>query len=334
MADAAMNAAQGLPMTWTPDFTAFGNRLRKNERRWSRWARREDTECYRVYDRDLPDFPLQIDRYGERVHVQLLHKGRWAEPGALESHGQALLDTVADALTGGDPAKLAAKIRERGRGGEQYADAGQPGGEPFVVREHGLRFEVDLDSRLDTGLFLDHRNTRARVRGLARGLRFLNLFAYTGSFTVHAAAGGARASLTLDLSNTYTDWTRRNLALNDLERPQHRLAALDVLQWLEAAPGQQERFDLIVLDPPSFSNSKRMETSFDVQRDHPWLINRTLMRLAPDGVLLFSNNRRGFELHSRELAACSLEEITRATTPPDFLRHPPHRCWEIRHRAR
>lgn len=320
-------------MSWTPDWIAFGNRLRKNDRHWSRWARREDTECYRVYDRDLPDFPLQIDRYGPRLHVQLMHKGRWAEPGALEAYGDALLDTVAAALADGQHHQLAAKLRERGRGGEQYAEAGQADGERFVVLEHGLQFEVDLESRLDTGLFLDHRSTRARVRGQAQGRRFLNLFAYTGSFTVHAAAGGATSSLTLDLSRTYTDWTRRNLALNGLDRPEHSCMAVDVLQWLEAAPPRDQRFDLIVLDPPSFSNSKRMETSFDVQRDHPWVIQRTLLRLAPEGVLIFSNNRRGFDLHTAELPTCHLTDITRATTPPDFQRHPPHRCWEIRHRA-
>jgi 23S rRNA (cytosine1962-C5)-methyltransferase len=317
-------------MTWTPDLPAFGNRLRKNARHWSRWARREDTECFRVYDRDLPEFPLQIDCYGNRAHVQLLHKGRWTDPDVLDRFGPDLLETVAAALTDGDTTRLAAKIRERGRGGEQYAGSGQAEGESFVVREHGLLFEVNLDRHLDTGLFLDHRSTRARVRAQARDKRFLNLFAYTGSFTVHAAAGGARSSLTLDLSNTYTDWARRNLALNELDRTEHQVAATDVLRWLEGRPEPDQRFDLIVLDPPSFSNSKRMDTSFDVQRDHAWLINRTLLRLAPGGLLLFSTNRQGFELHTSELSTAQVLEITRKTTPPDFQRHPPHRCWEIR----
>ncbi|MFO8005478.1 class I SAM-dependent methyltransferase [Thioalkalivibrio sp.] len=318
-------------MTWTPDLAAFGNRLRKNARHWTRWARREDTECFRVYDRDLPEFPLQIDCYGPRVHVQLLHKGRWTDPEVLDRSGPELLETVAAVLTDGDTTRLAAKIRERGRGGAQYADSGQTEGEAFLVREHGLLFEVNLERYLDTGLFLDHRSTRARVRAQARGSRFLNLFAYTGSFTVHAAAGGARSSLTLDLSNTYTDWARRNLALNGLDRQEHQIFATDVLRWLEGHPGRDEVFDLIVLDPPSFSNSKRMETSFDVQRDHPWLINRTLLRLAPDGLLLFSTNRQGFELHAPEITTGRILEISRRTTPPDFQRHPPHRCWEIRH---
>ena len=318
-------------MTWTPDLVALGNRLRKNDRHWSRWARREDTECYRVYDRDLPEFPLQVDRYGDRAHVQLLHKGRWTEPDVLEHYGPALLETVANALTNGDTTRLAAKIRERSRGGEQYADSGLAEGAPFMVHEHGLRFEVDLERYLDTGLFLDHRSTRAMVRTQASNKRFLNLFAYTGSFTVHAIAGGARSSLTLDLSNTYSEWTRRNLALNRLDQPEHQVVATDVLRWLEGAPRRDERFDLIVLDPPSFSNSKRMDTSFDVQRDHAWVINRTLLRLAPDGLLLFSTNRQGFELHVGELSTARVLEITRKTTPPDFQRHPPHRCWEIRH---
>jgi 23S rRNA (cytosine1962-C5)-methyltransferase len=318
-------------MTWTPDFAAFGNRLRKNARHWARWARREDTECFRVYDRDLPEFPLQIDCYGHRAHVQLLHKGRWTEPEVLDRSGPDLLETVAAALTDGDATRLAAKIRERGRGGEQYAESGQTEGEAFIVREHGLLFEVNLERYLDTGLFLDHRSTRARVRSRAQGRRFLNLFAYTGSFTVHAAAGGARSSLTLDLSNTYADWARRNLTLNGLDRPEHQVLATDVLRWLEGNPRRDEGFELIVLDPPSFSNSKRMDSSFDVQRDHAWLINRTLLRLAPNGLLIFSTNRQGFELRAPEITTGGILEITRRTTPPDFQRHPPHRCWEIRH---
>jgi len=320
---------------WTPDLPAFGNRLRKNLRHWSRWARRESTECYRLYDRDLPEFPLQIDCYGDRVHVQLLHKGRWTDPDTLDTFGPPLLETVAAVVTDGDTGRLVAKIRERSRGGEQYADAGQSEGEPFVVHEHGLRFEVNLERHLDTGLFLDHRSTRAEVRAQARGRRFLNLFAYTGAFTVHAAAGGARSSLTLDLSNTYSDWTRRNLALNGLDRPEHAVVATDVLRWLKEdiarGPGSERHgFDLIVLDPPSFSNSKRMATSLDVQRDHPWLINRSLRRLSPDGLLLFSTNRQGFELQTQALDSANIQEITRRTIPADFQRHPPHRCWEIR----
>jgi 23S rRNA (cytosine1962-C5)-methyltransferase len=316
--------------SWTPDLSAFGNRLRKNLRHWSRWARREDTECYRLYDRDLPEFPLQIDCYGERAHVQLLHKGRWTDAETLDRFGPPLLETVAAVVTDGDMSRLAAKIRERSRGGEQYADTGVSNGEAFVVREHGLRFEVNLEGHLDTGLFLDHRRTRAEVRAQARGRRFLNLFAYTGAFTVHAAAGGARSSLTLDLSNTYTEWTRRNLALNGLDTPEHAVIAIDVLRWLEEKPARDNGFDLIVLDPPSFSNSKRMTTSLDVQRDHPRLINRTLQRLNPEGVLLFSTNRQGFELYTDELEGDRILEITRRTVPADFQRHTPHRCWEIR----
>ncbi len=201
------------------------------------------------------------------------------------------------------------------------------------MRERDLSFEVNLHRYLDTGLFPDHRDTRALVRERAADKSILNLFAYTGSFTVYAAAGGATRSLTVDMSNTYQDWSRRNLVLNGVDDPgRHRLHCQDVLQFVFEAGEAEERFDLIVLDPPSFSNSKRMRESFDIQRDHPDLLRRTLALLAPDGELVFSTNRRGFRLDQSIATETVCEEISRRTIPPDFRRRPPHRCWQIRRR--
>lgn len=310
------------------DPAPFQNRLVKNLRHWSRWARRQGIECFRIYDRDLPEFPVAIDLYAGRPHVQA-YEARWeADAATYDAWADAVRGTVAG-LFDMPPDTLAFKVRRRQKGTDQYEATGKPPA-PFVVHEEGLKFEVDLHRYLDTGLFLDHRITRALVREQARDKRLLNLFAYTGSFTVHAAAGGARESLTLDLSNTYQEWTRRNLRLNGLDLPAHRLQRCDVMEWLERCPGLGAHYDLIVLDPPSFSNSKAMQTTLDIQRDHPWMINRALGLLSPHGVLYFSCNRRGFRMYKDELIPCRVEEITRKTTPEDFRRHPPHRCWILR----
>jgi 23S rRNA (cytosine1962-C5)-methyltransferase len=305
----------------------LANRLRKNARHWGRWARRGGVECYRVYDRDIPEFPLAIDRYGDRVHVQSFAP-RWASVG--DDAPAATLDLgplIAQALDA-DPALVAFKTRARQRGTAQYG-RGHPARAPFVVQEGGLRFEVDLDAYLDTGLFLDHRQTRALVRDRAAGRFVLNLFAYTGSFSVYAAAGGAARSVTVDMSQTYQRWTRRNFVLNDIDFKRHGLVCEDVLGFLAEAVARRARFDLIVLDPPSFSNSKRMDATFDVQRDHPALIRQCLALLAPDGELYFSNNRRGFRLDPALACEAAFEEITARTVPPDFARHRPHRCWRV-----
>ena len=198
------------------------------------------------------------------------------------------------------------------------------------MAERGLRFEVNLTAYLDTGLFLDHRDTRAQVGAAAAGARFLNLFAYTGSFTVYAAAGGASSTLTLDMSQTYQEWTRRNLALNGFDDgARHRLLRTDVTAWLESAVRETARYDVIVLDPPSFSNSKRMRASFDVQRDQVPLVSHSAALLAPGGRLYFSNNRQGFRLDAALERDWRCEEITTRTLPEDFKRRQPHRCWLI-----
>ncbi|MCU7891830.1 MAG: class I SAM-dependent methyltransferase [Candidatus Thiodiazotropha sp. (ex Ustalcina ferruginea)] len=308
------------------DLTAFSNRLRKNQRHWNKWARRRKISCYRLYDRDIPEFPVAIDWYQDQVHAQIFAR-KGIEP-LDEAEEQCVGEIICEVLQ--IPADaLAFKTRQRQRGLAQY-EKSREAGRPLIVEEGGLRFEVDLRSYLDTGLFLDHRNTRAMVRERAAGKRMLNLFAYTGSFTVYAAAGGAHASVSVDLSNTYQDWTRRNLQLNGFTRPEHERVRDNVFNYLERAVRERRQFGLIVLDPPSFSNSKKMLEILDVQRDHPRLIKACLKLLTPTGELLFSTNRRRFKLDPVIEAMPHCEEITHHTLPEDFQRHPAHRSWIFR----
>jgi 23S rRNA (guanine2069-N7)-methyltransferase len=307
--------------------TDLANRLRKNARHWGKWARRNGVECYRVYDRDVPEFPLAIDRYGDRLHAQSF-AARWSSIADAEAAPDGALASVIAHALDVDPAHVVLKTRARQRGTAQYGRE-ISSGEPFVVQEGGLRFEVNLDAYLDTGLFIDHRQTRALVRERADARFVLNLFAYTGSFSVYAAAGGAARSVTVDMSQTYQRWTRRNFVLNDIDFKRHSLVCDDVLAFLAEAVARRARFDLIVLDPPSFSNSKRMQTTFDVQRDHPALLRQCLALLAPQGEIYFSNNRRGFRLDADLAGEAAFEEITARTVPPDFARHRPHRCWRV-----
>jgi 23S rRNA (cytosine1962-C5)-methyltransferase len=303
----------------------FANRLRKNARHWGRWARRRGLEAYRVYDGDIPEYPYVVDIYGPRAHLQVFERddidAQWVEAAAA---------TVADVL-GMARADVAVKWRRRQKGSDQYRPREDADTAEFAVTEYGLRYLVNLNRYLDTGLFIDHRETRRIIRERASGRRFLNLYAYTGSFTVAAAAGGASASVTVDLSNTYLDWARRNLAANGLDGPRHAFVREDVFAWLDAAMAAGDRFELILLDPPSFSNSKRMRETLDVQRDHPRLINQCLALLEPGGELYFSTNRRRFRLYEDELRPCVVSEITDRTVPEDCARHRPHRCWLLRH---
>jgi 23S rRNA (cytosine1962-C5)-methyltransferase len=306
------------------DTDGLNNRVLKNQRHLQKWARREGIEAFRLYDRDIPEFPLAIDRYADWLHVQAFEKRRPLGANDLDSIRQALAEALQLPQD-----QVIIKHRRRQRGSSQYEK--QHGSAPsFNVNERGLRFEVNLGRYLDTGLFLDHRDTRQMIRERANGTRFLNLFAYTGSFTVYAAAGGAESMVTVDMSKTYQAWGRRNLLHNRLGDPRHDFVQCDVFAFLERMRGSRTRFDLVVLDPPSFSNSKRMRASFDVQRDHPDLLRGTLELLAPGGELFFSNNRQGFRLDPALAELADVSEISDQTVPLDFSRHRPHRCWRIR----
>jgi 23S rRNA (guanine2445-N2)-methyltransferase / 23S rRNA (guanine2069-N7)-methyltransferase len=312
----------------------FANRLHKNSRRLSRQLRREDITCYRLYDADLPDYNLVIDVYGDWVHVQEYTPPAEIDPGKVRRRLEDALAVIGSVLDV-PPERVVLKERRRQRGAAQY-ERRDSAGDFLPVKEDDLTYLVNLRDYLDTGLFLDQRLTRRLVRTLAGGRRFLNLFAYTGTMTVDALAGGSPASTTIDLSSTYLEWARRNLEANgfsaELElsgaaarsspappASPHRLVQADCLRWVAEAEG---KYDLIWLDPPTFSNSKKMgRATFDVQRDHADLIRMTARRfLAPGGVLLFATNRRGFKLDHGELGGLSVKDLSRATLPFDCTR--------------
>jgi 23S rRNA G2069 N7-methylase RlmK/C1962 C5-methylase RlmI len=307
----------------------LANRVAKTARHLRKWARREQVTCYRLYDRDIPEIPLAIDWYEGHLHIAAyarahrpeLERPEWIE--AMAGAVAAALDVARD--------RVHTKRRSPQQRRKKYGRLASSG-ERLIVEEGGRRFHVNLTDYVDTGLFLDHRPTRARVGREAAGARFLNLFCYTGAFTVHAAAGGARASTSVDLSQRYLAWAADNLALNDLTAPQHRLVRADAMEWLARPPGTADadlgEYDLAVLDPPTFSNSKRMQGELDVRRDHPALIAGTLARLRRGGALYFSTNARRFTLDVDAIAGADVEDITAATTPPDFRRRV-HRCWRI-----
>ena len=306
----------------------FANRLRKNVRHLGKWARREGVTCYRIYDADLPEYALAIDLYEGWAHVQEYAAPLTVDPARAENRLRDALEAIPQVL--GIPAEhVVLKVRRKQKGLAQYERRATTG-DVQIVHEGGLRFRVNLTDYLDTGIFLDHRPIRALIRGLAAGRRFLNLFAYTGTATVYAAAGGADTTTTVDMSSVYLDWARQNMALNGFaEGPAHRFVRADCLAWL--ATPRPERYGLIFLDPPTFSNSKRMgERTFDVQRDHAHLIRAAAGLLARDGVLVFSNNFRHFTMNRPALAHLTIEDISANTIPQDFQRNPRiHACWKI-----
>jgi 23S rRNA (cytosine1962-C5)-methyltransferase len=299
--------------------TTFVNRLRKNRKRLVRGLPK-GTDCYRLYDRDIPELPVIVEVYGDRARLQEM-PGRIARTD--EEHLaflESLRAATAELLAMPDD-HVTLSRRERRRKGEQH-ERRERRGERHVVHERGLKLGVNLTDYIDTGLFLDHRPTRGEVHKLAEGRSVLNLFAYTCAFTVLAAAGGASRTVSVDLSQAYLDWGRDNLALNALEGD-HQFVCVDALAWLRSA---SERFDLVVLDPPTLSRSKRMRGDLDVQRDHIEMIQGALACLAPGGTLWFSTNLTTFELDPRAFKGADVREITDKSVPPDF-RHRPHRCW-------
>ncbi|HHT7529990.1 TPA: bifunctional 23S rRNA (guanine(2069)-N(7))-methyltransferase RlmK/23S rRNA (guanine(2445)-N(2))-methyltransferase RlmL [Raoultella planticola] len=305
----------------------FANRLRKNLKKYEKWARQEGIECYRLYDADLPEYNVAIDRYGEWVVVQ-----EYAPPKTVDAHKarQRLFDIIAATISvlGIAPNKLVLKTRERQKGKNQYQKMAEKG-DFLEVQEYNARLWVNLTDYLDTGLFLDHRIARRMLGQMSKGKDFLNLFAYTGSASVHAGLGGARSTTTVDMSRTYLEWAERNLRFNGLTGRAHRLMQADVLGWLRES---DEQFDLIFIDPPTFSNSKRMEDAFDVQRDHLRLMTDLKRLLRKGGTIMFSNNKRGFRMDHDGLAQLGLkaQEITQKTLSQDFARNRQiHNCWLI-----
>ncbi|HDZ57473.1 hypothetical protein LCGC14_0117010 [marine sediment metagenome] len=302
----------------------FANRLKKNVKNMGKWARQQGISCYRVYDADMPEFAVAIDLYGDWAHVQ-----EYAAPATIsEDKAQARLQDVLVALPdvlGIPSSQVVLKQRLKQAGKQQYQRMDRRG-QFMTVQEGQVKLLVNLTDYLDTGLFLDHRPLRLRLASEARGKRFLNLFCYTASASVHAAVAGARKTTSVDLSKTYLDWARRNLSLNGLS-DLHELVQADVMQWLETDGGE---YDLIFIDPPTFSNSKRLEEVFDVQRDHVHLLDLAMARLAPGGTLYFSNNFRRFRLDRALEASYKVEDISAATLDRDFQRNSKiHRTWRI-----
>lgn len=300
---------------------ALTNRVRKNAKHLRKWARREGVSCYRVYDRDIPEYPLAVDWYEGALYV-----AEYARRGQEERAAEEVDDWMRAVASALDVAEddCFLKQRKRQSGTSQYERVGADRATRHV-REDDLRFEVNLSDYLDTGLFLDHRVTRRMVREESAGRVVWNLFCYTGAFSVHAAAGGARETLSVDMSATYLEWTERNLRANGFAAEKHTTLRVDATAWLESVAPEQT--DLIVLDPPTFSNSKRMRGHFDVQRDHVSLIAHCRRALRPGGVLYFSNNQRTFRLDEQAFSGLDAAEITHKTVPADFRRKRPHRCW-------
>ncbi|MCO7503069.1 MULTISPECIES: bifunctional 23S rRNA (guanine(2069)-N(7))-methyltransferase RlmK/23S rRNA (guanine(2445)-N(2))-methyltransferase RlmL [Pseudomonas] len=305
----------------------FANRLQKNLKQLGKWAKRENITCYRVYDADMPEYALAIDLYHDWVHVQEYAAPRSIDPEKAQARLFDALAAIPQALNI-DQSRVVIKRRERQSGTKQYERQSSQG-QFTEVSEGGVKLLVNLTDYLDTGLFLDHRPMRMRIQREAAGKRFLNLFCYTATASVHAAKGGARSTTSVDLSKTYLDWARRNFSLNGFS-DKNRLEQGDVMAWLQAC---REEYELIFIDPPTFSNSKRMEGVFDVQRDHVELLDLAVARLAPGGVLYFSNNFRKFQLDEHLQERYAVEEITAQTLDPDFARNSKiHRAWRIQAR--
>ena len=286
------------------DITPFANRMGKNIKHLMKWAKRNGIEAWRIYDRDIPQFPFAVDVYGDQIHLQEYDTGWLMQPEEYEAWLAEVLEAVAF-VTGFAPEQIHLKRRERQKGLQQYEKTGKTG-DDFIITENGRKFW---------------------------GKRFLNLFSYTGSFTVYAATGGATSSETVDLSNTYLDWAKRNFELNGISPEQHKIVRADVFQYLQNAAAEGKQFDLIVMDPPSFSNSKKMLDILDIQRDHKKLIDGAMNLLASDGILYFSNNLRSFVLDDSVSEQYAVKDISKQSVPDDFRNKKIHQCWEIRHKA-
>ncbi|WP_165170969.1 class I SAM-dependent methyltransferase [Adlercreutzia sp. ZJ242] len=318
----------------------FAARLRKVARERRKWARCEGISCYRLYDADLPDYNAAIDVYegaGASAGKTYVHVAEYQAPSSVDAEVArrrfddvlAVVPVVLDVR----PDHVFSKVRTRSKGGSQYQGAHRRSYVAYT-EEAGLTLEIDLGGYLDTGIFLDHRVTRGMVGEEARGARFLNLFAYTGTATVHAAAGGAAETTTVDLSQTYLDWARRNMELNGFSGREHAFVRADVMEWIHAARRAREEFDLIFVDPPTFSNSKAMgKRTWDVQRDHVELLIGVSRLLARGGAAVFSCNLRTFKPDREQLEryGVEIEDMTADTIPHDFERNPRiHQCYLVR----
>lgn len=324
--------------TWQPQSfepiegaTDFTNRLQKNMQSLKKWATKEGIYCLRLYDADLPDFNIAVDLYGDRLHVQEYAPPKSIDPEKAKKRFNLALASIR-AVTGLNRDAIFIKTRARQEGKTQYSKQSSAS-KRFIVQEGQAKILVNLTDYLDTGLFLDHRQMRLRIAAEAKGKHFLNLYSYTSTASLHAALGGAASTTSVDLSNTYLNWSKENFVLNGLTvehaDEQHQFFASDCFEWLKEG---HEQYDLIFIDPPTFSNSKKFYGTFDVQRDHISLIKRAMNRLTTEGTLYFSNNYRGFEMDAEIEALFQVQEISHDTIGADFKRNQKiHRAWKINH---
>lgn len=330
-------ASQPFLATWQPQAVEiegaqdFANRLQKNMSSYKKWATKDNIYCLRLYDADLPDFNIAVDLYGDKLHVQEYAPPKTIDPEKAKKRFNLALATLR-AVTGLSRENIFIKTRARQAGKTQY-EKQSSASKRFIVREGQAKLLVNLTDYLDTGLFLDHRQIRLQIAKEARGKHFLNLYSYTSTASVHAALGGAASTTSVDLSNTYLNWSKENFVLNGLtvDHPdeQHQFFESDCFEWLKEG---HEQYDLIFIDPPTFSNSKKFYGTFDVQRDHLSLLKRAMNRLTTEGTLYFSNNYRGFEFDAEIEGMYQVEEITHWTIGPDYKRNQKiHRAWRIRH---
>lgn len=307
------------------------NRIRKNIKSLKSDIKREQWQAYRVYDADIPEYSAAVDRYNDWVHVS-----EYTAPSEIpEEKTKARLADILAALpvAMGVPAdRIVLKERSRQKGQRQYNRLSQAGQE-FAVVEGGVNLLVNMTDYLDTGLFLDHRPIRQQLAVMSKGKRFLNLYCYTAAATVHAAMGGAKSSVSVDLSNTYLLWAKRNFDANGMTEARHKLIAADCRAWLKDYKNKEDQFDVIFMDPPTFSNSKKTHETLDIQRDHAELIALAMKHLDVDGKLVFSNNRRGFKLDADLSDLYEIENISAKSIPKDFKRNQKiHQCWIITRR--
>jgi 23S rRNA (cytosine1962-C5)-methyltransferase len=299
------------------------NRIRNNYRHIRKWAKRTETNCFRIYDREIRDCPLAIDFYAGKFCIHYFTRSRESEEPPEELREEVLNALLT--LFGAKSDSIYWRVRIKREKTEQYEKIGKSK-TFFPVLEYGVRFWVNLTDYLDTGLFLDHRETRRYIASIAKGKRVLNLFAYTCSFSVQAAAAGALFTKSIDMSNTYTAWGEENFLLNSLSLKNNQVVRADCLKFLEVERGQ---YDLIIIDPPTISRSKKMEKMFDVQYDYVFLISKALGLLSPEGMIFFSTNSRKFVFDESQFPGCAILEVSKKTLPIDFHDPKIHRCWRI-----
>lgn len=304
------------------------NRIRKNYRHVRKWAKRTMTNAFRIYDKEIKEYPLAVDYYDGRFCIHYFPGSR-----AEEEPREDLVQAVEEALISifrATPETIFWRTRIRRERTEQYEKVGERK-EFFEVYEYGIKFRVNLRDYLDTGLFLDHRETRQMVAKACEGKRLLNLFAYTCAFSVQASAKGAAFTKSVDMSNTYTDWGKENFLLNGLSLNKNEVVRADCMVFLENEVYAGEKYDVIVIDPPTLSRSKKMDEMFDIQEDYPWLLQQAKELLAKEGVVYFSTNSRKFHFDSGLFPYFTIEEISDKTLPLDFHQKKIHRCWRLRH---